>query len=45
MKISEIYGSDKQVIFLDEDLNPVKVEKIEKVPYSGRIYDVDSQFL
>jgi len=40
MKIEDVYGSDKQLFFLDEDLNPVKVEKIEKVPYEGKIYDV-----
>jgi len=44
LKISELYENlteDGVFVFLDEDLNPVKVQKIEKIPYSGKIYDVD----
>ncbi|MBN2014479.1 MAG: DUF2341 domain-containing protein [Candidatus Altiarchaeota archaeon] len=40
MKVSEIYGTDKQLLFLDGNLNTIKVTKIEKTLYSGRIYDV-----
>ena len=43
MKISEIYDKlqdNQSLIFLDENLNPVTVETVEKKPYSGRIYDV-----
>lgn len=32
---------DLEYFFFDSDKNPVKVLKIEKIPYSGRIYDVD----
>ncbi len=43
LKISELYDklSDKQLVFLDSELNPVAVKKIEEVPYTGKIYDVD----
>ena len=43
MNISEVHDelSDKQLIFLDSELNPVKVKSIKKVPYKGKIYDVD----
>ena len=43
LNISEVHDelSDKQLIFLDSELNPVKVKSIKKVPYSGKIYDVD----
>ena len=43
MKISEVHDelSDKQLIFLDSELNPVKIKSIKKVPFQGKIYDVD----
>ncbi len=47
-KISEIYDNlennapeNKQLFFLDEAGNEVKVKSIKKEQYSGRIYDVD----
>ncbi len=47
-KISEIYSeislgevSSEDLIFLDENLNEIKVKLITKVLYSGKIYDVD----
>ncbi|MEA3254826.1 MAG: hypothetical protein U9Q22_03210, partial [Candidatus Altiarchaeota archaeon] len=42
MPITEAYDmhNDKELYFLDLDKNPVKVQKIRKVPYSGKIYDV-----
>ncbi|RKY96077.1 MAG: hypothetical protein DRQ03_07885, partial [Candidatus Hydrothermota bacterium] len=45
-KVTEIYkkleeNPDLEYYFLDKDKNPVKVLEIKKVPYSGRIYDVD----
>ncbi len=45
-KVTEIYqklseNPDLEYYFLDLEKNPVKVKKIEKVPYSGKIYDVD----
>ncbi|MFH1359217.1 MAG: Hint domain-containing protein, partial [archaeon] len=42
--ITEVYSNfnqGKQVYFLDKENNPVKIKSIEKVPYDGRIYDVD----
>ena len=33
--------NDKELYSLDSEKNPVKVQKIEKIPYSGKIYDVD----
>jgi len=44
LRISDVYEEyldGKEVVFLDANLDAIKVEKIEKVPYSGRIYDVD----
>jgi len=42
IEISEVYDerSDKQLVFLDSELNPVVVRKIEKVPFKGKIYAV-----
>jgi len=41
-KISDVYATEgKELYFLDSELNPVRVLEIEKVPYNGRIYDVD----
>ena len=43
-KITDIYTSvntDGGIYFLGKEKNPVQVRKIEKVPYSGKIYDVD----
>ncbi len=47
-KISEIYSSieDKKINandlrFLDEKGNEIKIKSIEKIPYLGKIYDVD----
>ncbi|MCK5283718.1 MAG: hypothetical protein KAK00_10035 [Nanoarchaeota archaeon] len=41
-KISEIYGNfgNKQLTFLDESGNEIKVNKISRRNYNGRIYDV-----
>jgi hypothetical protein len=42
LKISELYElSDKQLVSLDSEQNPVAVKKIGKVPYTGTSYDVD----
>ena len=38
LKISGI-STDKRVFFLNRNLEPVKVERIEKVPCTGEIYD------
>ncbi|MFV9677687.1 MAG: LamG domain-containing protein, partial [Methanosarcinales archaeon] len=44
LKISDLYKlPDKQLIFLDSELNPVAVTKIEEVPYTGKIYSVTVQ--
>jgi archaellum component FlaG (FlaF/FlaG flagellin family) len=41
LKISELYElPDKQLVFLDSEQNPVAVTKIERVPYTGKIYAV-----
>ena len=43
-QISEVYSdieNGKDVWFLDEDNNPVKVKSIKKKDYDGKIYDVD----
>ncbi|MDI6807240.1 MAG: hypothetical protein QMD14_05565 [Candidatus Aenigmarchaeota archaeon] len=42
MVVSDVYeklqtNSGLQLIFLDENLNPVVVKSIEKVDYSGKI--------
>ena len=41
-KISDIYDNlgDKQLVFLDENGKEIKVNKITKKHYNGRIYDV-----
>ena len=43
MKIPEVHDelSDRQLVFLDSELNPVKIKSIKKVPFKGKIYDVD----
>ncbi len=44
MKISDVYENlteDRQLVFLDKDKKPVIVQSVRKVPYSGKIYDVD----
>jgi len=45
IQISEIYNnlenSSNELVFLDENLNEIKVNSITKVPYSGKIFDVD----
>jgi hypothetical protein len=47
-KISDIYSEIENnkikasdLVFLDENGNEIEVESIEKVPYTGEIYDVD----
>ncbi|MCK4429393.1 MAG: LamG domain-containing protein, partial [Candidatus Aenigmarchaeota archaeon] len=45
-KVTNIYKALEEnpnldYYFLDSENNPIKVQKIEKVPYSGKIYDVD----
>ncbi len=45
-KITEVYqklseNPELEYYFLDSENNPVKVLKIEKIPYAGKIYDVD----
>ncbi len=45
-KVTEIYlnlseNPDLEYYFLDSENKPVKVLRIEKVPYAGKIYDVD----
>jgi len=44
LRISDVYEEykdGKELIFLDANLDAIKIEKIEKVPHSGKIYDVD----
>ena len=43
-KITDVYSelnSGKEIYFLNSENKPVKVNNIEKVQYSGKIYDVD----
>jgi len=40
-EVYENYLDGKQVYFLDENKNPIKVKNIRKENYSGKIYDVD----
>jgi hypothetical protein len=41
LKLSELYEpSDNPLVFLDSELNPVAVTKLEEVPYTGKIYSV-----
>jgi len=35
------FNKGKEVYFLDSNNQQVRIESIEKVPYKGRIYDVD----
>src|SRR3989344_6087055 len=35
------YRNRKDIYFLDDKNNPIKILEIEKVPYDGRMYDVD----
>ena len=42
--VSEMYEeftNSKEIYFLDSENNPVRVSSIEKIPYSGKMYDVD----
>ncbi len=44
LKISDLYElPDKQLVFLDSEQNPVAVTKIERGPYTGKIYAVTVQ--
>jgi len=43
LKISELYGSEEEIYFLDSDNKAIKVLDIKKVPYSGKIYDVTAE--
>jgi len=43
-RVTEIYQKENpelEYYFLDKNKKPVKVKKIEKIHYSGKIYDVD----
>ncbi len=44
MPVTDIYNNinnGKEVYFLDENKQPIKVKSITKQPYKGKIYDVD----
>jgi len=44
MKMSDVYSEfnlGKEIYFLNSENKPIKVKSITKVPYSGKIYDVD----
>ena len=37
----ELFREGRELLFMDEDGKEIRVKSIEKVPCSGKIYDVD----